>query len=150
MLGLVHERSQAPAARLPFVILGPYPVASALSCLKVRTRSIRSRQTTPLSYFNINRDMADEAVQEYLSDKNQRAIPVFMAFRQHALAAGEGVTEKVSRTMVAWKHMRTFATAYVKGKYLECSIDLLHPVEHKHLKVSLHTTKKVVTNRFTL
>lgn len=94
--------------------------------------------------------MNAEAVKKYLSDKDQRAIPVFMLFRRHALAAGEGVTEKVSRTMVAWKRKRTFATAYVKGKYLECFIDLLHPVEHKHLKASFHTTKKVVTNRFTL
>ncbi len=94
--------------------------------------------------------MSDEEVQDYLSDKDQRAVPLFMAFRDHARAAGKGVTEKVSRTMVAWKRERTFATAYVKGRYLECSIDLLHPVEHKHLKASFHTTTKVVTNRFTL
>ncbi|MCO6439554.1 MAG: hypothetical protein J5I81_00405 [Nitrococcus mobilis] len=73
-----------------------------------------------------------------------------MAFRAAALAAGNGVIEKVSRTMVAWKGERTFATAYVKGKYLECSIDLLHAVDHAHLKASFHTTNKVVTNRFTL
>lgn len=94
--------------------------------------------------------MSDEDIRGYLSDKTPSAVPVFMAFRDHALAAGEDVTEKVSRTMVAWKRTRSFATAYVKGRYLECSIDLLHPVEHRHLRASFHTTKKVVTNRFTL
>jgi predicted transport protein len=85
-----------------------------------------------------------------MSDKNPKTIPVFMAFRKHALAAGKEVTEKVSRTMVAWKGKRTFATACIKGKYLECSIDLLRAVDHKHPKASFHTTKAVVTNRFTL
>ncbi len=96
------------------------------------------------------RTMADLEIQIYLSDNKPETAPVFMAFRSHTLAAGAGVTEKVSRSMVAWKAKRTFATAYVKGKYLECSIDLLHAVEHEHLKASFHTTKKIVTNRFTL
>lgn len=77
-------------------------------------------------------------------------MKLFTAFRKAALAAGPDVEEKVSRTMVAWKGKRTFATAYIKGRYLECSIDLLHAVEHRHLKAAFHTTKKVVTNRFTL
>lgn len=94
--------------------------------------------------------MTDSQVKEYLSDKDENAGPVFMAFRKAALEAGDGVVEKVSRTMVAWKGKRTFATAYVKGRYLECTIDLLHPVDHKHLKASFKTTSKVVTNRFTL
>ncbi|WP_322864772.1 DUF5655 domain-containing protein (plasmid) [Aquicoccus sp. G2-2] len=94
--------------------------------------------------------MSDNEIHDYLSDKNQDTVPVFMAFRKYALAAGPGVTEKVSRTMVAWKGKRTFATAYVKGQYLECSIDLLHAVDHEHLKASFYTTKKVVTNHFTL
>ncbi|WIJ26995.1 DUF5655 domain-containing protein [Devosia sp. RR2S18] len=94
--------------------------------------------------------MADQEIQDYLSGKNTDTIQVFMDFRKHALAAGKDVAEKVSRTMVAWKGKRTFATAYIKGRYLECSIDLLHAVEHQHLKASFRTTKSVVTNRFTL
>ena len=94
--------------------------------------------------------MAQAQIEQYLADKDQSAVPVFMAFRQAALAVGTGVEEKVSRTMVAWKSKRTFATAYVKGRYLECSIDLLRRVEHQHLKASFHTTKKVITHRFTL
>jgi predicted transport protein len=94
--------------------------------------------------------MSDKEIQEYLKDKNPNVAPLFMAFRAAALSAGQRVSEKVSRTMVAWKAERTFATAYVKGKYLECSIDLLRAVEHQHLKASFHTTKKVITNRFTL
>ncbi|MWB78290.1 hypothetical protein GLS40_09660 [Pseudooceanicola sp. 216_PA32_1] len=94
--------------------------------------------------------MTKPQVEQYLADKNQDAVPVFMAFRDAALAAGDGVTEKVSRTMVAWKSTRTFATAYVKGKYLECSIDLLREVRHQHLKAAFATTKTVITHRFTL
>ncbi|WDR04343.1 DUF5655 domain-containing protein [Devosia algicola] len=89
-------------------------------------------------------------VSAYLKDKNDGAISLFNEFRDAALAAGTEVEEKVSKTMVAWKGKRTFATAYVKGKYLECTVDLLHAIEHKHLKASFPTTKKVVTNRFTL
>ncbi|WDR06332.1 DUF5655 domain-containing protein [Devosia rhodophyticola] len=93
---------------------------------------------------------SDEKIAEYLKDKNEAAVALFLAFRAAALAAGSDVDEKVSKTMVAWRVKRTFATAYIKGKYLECSIDLLHPVDHQHLKASFHTTRKVVTNRFTL
>jgi predicted transport protein len=88
-------------------------------------------------------------VNHYLGDKNEAAAALFLEFRDACLNAGDGVTEKVSKTMVAWRGKRTFATAYVKGRYLECSIDLLHEVEHEHLKSSFNTTKKVVTNRFT-
>lgn len=94
--------------------------------------------------------MTEQLIEQYLADKNPDAAPVFLAFRKHALAAGKDVSEKVSRTMVAWKGQRTFAAAYIKGRYLECSIDLLHAVDHQHLKASFHTTKAVVTNRFTL
>lgn len=94
--------------------------------------------------------MSDKEIQEYLKGKNPSATPLFMAFRSAVLSAGEEVSEKVSRTMVAWKAQRTFATAYLKGKYLECSIDLLRNVHHQHLKASFHTTKKVITHRFTL
>lgn len=91
-----------------------------------------------------------DAINVYLDGKNDAAAALFGAFREAALDAGKDVEEKVSRTMVAWKGKRTFATAYVKGKYLECSVDLLHSVEHPHLKASFNTTRNVVTNRFTL
>ena len=90
------------------------------------------------------------AVRQYLDGKDEKAIQLFLEFRDTALGAGTNVDEKVSRTMVAWKQKRTFATAYLNGRYLECSIDLLHAVDHPHLKAAFHTTKKVITNRFTL
>ncbi len=42
--------------------------------------------------------------------------------------AGDRVEEKVSRTMVTWKGRRTLASAHVKGRYLEASIDLTRTV----------------------
>jgi hypothetical protein len=92
----------------------------------------------------------EEEVRSYLAGRDPEATALFMAFRAAAIAAGPGVNEKVSRTMVAWKRLRMFATAYVNGRYLECSIDLLQAVEHRHLKAAFPTTRKVVTNRFTL
>ena len=94
--------------------------------------------------------MTQAAVDAYLDDKDADGARLFRAFRKKALAAGPEVEEKVSRTMVAWKGKRTFATAYVKGRYLEASIDLTRTVEHPHLKAAFHTTKTVVTHRFTL
>ena len=94
--------------------------------------------------------MTQVAVDAYLADKNADGARLFRAFRKKALAAGPDVEEKVSRTMVAWKGKRAFAAAYVKGRYLEASIDLMHPVEHTHLKSAFHTTKAVITHRFTL
>ena len=94
--------------------------------------------------------MTQVAVDAYLADKDADGARLFRAFRKKALAAGPDVEEKVSRTMVAWKDKRGFAAAYVKGRYLEASIDLTHPVEHPHLKAAFKTTKTVVTHRFTL
>lgn len=96
-------------------------------------------------------DQSDELA-SYLRGKSEATIPLFLRFREAALRAGGGnfVEEKVSKSMVAWRAERNFASAYIKGKYLECSIDLLEPVEHEHLKAAFHTTKKVLTHRFTL
>jgi len=91
-----------------------------------------------------------KALAGYLEGKNEAAVPLFLQFRQAAIEAGDQVEEKVSASMVAWKGKRNFATAYIKGKYLECSIDLLERVEHQHLKAAFHTTKKILTHRFTL
>lgn len=91
-----------------------------------------------------------DGLSSYLHDKNEATVPLFLRFREAALGAGEGVEEKVSASMVAWKGKRNFATAYIKGKYLECSIDLLERIEHPHLKAAFHTTKKILTHRFTL
>lgn len=93
-----------------------------------------------------------DALSKYLQGKNESTIPLFLRFREAALRAGVGdaVEEKVSASMIAWKGKRNFATAYIKGKYVECSIDLLERVEHKHLKAAFHTTKKILTHRFTL
>ncbi|KKB75874.1 hypothetical protein VW35_19120 [Devosia soli] len=91
-----------------------------------------------------------DALSKYLEGKNEATIPLFLRFREAAMQTGAAVEERVSPSMVAWKGKRNFATAYIKGKYLECSIDLLEQIEHKHLKAAFHTTKKVVTHRFTL
>ncbi|UXN68032.1 DUF5655 domain-containing protein (plasmid) [Devosia neptuniae] len=89
---------------------------------------------------------------KYLQGKNEATIPLFLRFREAALRAGGGevVEEKVSASMVAWRAKRNFATAYIKGRYLECSIDLLEQVGHEHLKSAFHTTKKILTHRFTI
>ena len=94
-------------------------------------------------------ELSDD-LSRYLNGKNEAVIPLFMRFREAALLAGDGVEERVSATMVAWRVKRNFAAAYIKGRYLECSIDLLERIEHKHLKGAFHTTKKIFTHRFTL
>ena len=62
----------------------------------------------------------------------------------------DGVTEHVTSSQIAWKRTRTFATGYVKSHYLEISIDLTRTDDHPRLKEAFHTTKKVVTHRFTI
>ena len=94
--------------------------------------------------------MSTDALEAYLSDKNADGAALLRAFRKAANAAGRDVEERVTKSMISWKRKRAFASAYVKGRYLECSIDLLETVDHPHLKAAFHTTKKVITHRFTL
>lgn len=94
--------------------------------------------------------MQTDEIEDYLTNRHTDGAALFREFRAKALAAGPDVTEKVSRTMVAWKRVRTFATAYVKGRYLEASIDLPDVVEHPHLRAAFKTSKAVTTHRFTL
>ncbi|MEM7721095.1 MAG: DUF5655 domain-containing protein [Pseudomonadota bacterium] len=89
-------------------------------------------------------------VEAYLARSDIRARPVFEAFRAAALQAGDGVTERVSRTMVSWKNHRAFAGAYLNGQYVECTIDLTRAVAHPHLTAAFHSTNIVITHRFTL
>lgn len=93
---------------------------------------------------------SDAAIEAWLEGMDEGGAALLRQFRTAALHAGGSVEEKLSKTMIAWRRKRAFASAYVQGRYLECSIDLLRAVEHPHLKAAFHTTKKVVTNRFTL
>jgi hypothetical protein len=74
-------------ATLPFVILDLYPVASALSCLAVGAQSIRSRQTTPPSYFNNGRDMAGFVVRG-THDLRRGSVPMRLRSRNGGRSFG--------------------------------------------------------------
>lgn len=89
------------------------------------------------------------AVDAFLNGKDAHASLLLRRVRKLALAAGPDITERVSKSLVGWSAPRSFATAYVKGAYLELSIDLLRQVDHPRLRTAFATTSKVTTHRFT-
>lgn len=90
-----------------------------------------------------------DAVAAFLKDKDAHASGLLRDVRRMALDADPSVRERVSKSLVGWSGKRSFATAYVQGRYLELSIDLLHAVNHPRLRQSFETTKTVTTHRFT-
>jgi hypothetical protein len=56
----------------------------------------------------------------------------------------------VHKTEVAFAVERVFASGYMKSHWLEVAIDLLRVVEDPPPRAAFHTTKKVVTHRFTI
>lgn len=90
-----------------------------------------------------------DAVSDYLQGKDAHAAKLLQELRKQALHAGGEVVERTSKSLVGWSAKRSFATAYVKGKYLEVSIDLTRAVEHPRLRACFKTTRKILTHRFT-
>ncbi|GAA0609837.1 hypothetical protein GCM10009422_00770 [Brevundimonas kwangchunensis] len=90
-----------------------------------------------------------DAVAEFLEGKDTHASGLLREVRKLALHAGDDISERVSKSLIGWSGKRSFATAYVKGKYLELSIDLTRKVDHRRLRAAFATTKTVTTHRFT-
>lgn len=90
-----------------------------------------------------------DAVAAFLEGKDAHASALLRDVRKLALHAGGDVSERVSKSLVGWSGKRSFATAYVKGKYLELSIDLVRKIDHPRLRAAFATTKTVTTHRFT-
>lgn len=86
----------------------------------------------------------------YLADKNPEAAALFRRFQELVMACGHDVIPSVSRTTVFFKRQRVFAGAFVRGRRLEPVIDLLRKVNHPCLRGAFHTTKEVISHRFTM
>lgn len=76
-------------------------------------------------------------------------LALFEAYRKMCRAL-PGVTEEVHKTEVHYVVERIFSSGYLKSHHLEISIDLLREAEGEHLRTAFHTTKKVITHRFTI
>jgi hypothetical protein len=90
-----------------------------------------------------------DAVDTFLKDKDPHGSELLRRVRTLAMEAGPNVRERVSRSLVGWSAKRSFATAYVKGRYLELSIDLRQEIAHPRLRAAFATSAAVITHRFT-
>ena len=61
-----------------------------------------------------------------------------------------GVTEKVSRTEVAYLVARQFTSAFLRSHRLELAIHLLRAVDHPLLRERFLTTNRVMTHRLAI
>jgi hypothetical protein len=85
-------------------------------------------------------------VDEYLADKNPKAVALFRRFA--ALVEACGPSEVTPRkSIVYWKRARIWAGAFCNGKKLELNIDLLREVDHPANLAVIPHTKQVLTHR---
>jgi len=76
-------------------------------------------------------------------------LELLNAYRTAALDRPD-VEERVHKTEVQYVRQRIFTSGFVKSHRLEIAVDLLRSVEHPLLRGAFHTTKKVITHRFTI
>lgn len=84
--------------------------------------------------------------EELTGDLSDGDLALMTTFRELCLDLPE-VTEKVSRTEVAYAGRRIFASAFVRSHRLEPAIHLLRQVDHPLLRMAFPTTNRVVTHR---
>lgn len=90
-----------------------------------------------------------DKVDSWLDGHDAHASDLLRRVRELALTAGPEVKERLSKSLIGWSAKRSFATAYVKGKYLELSIDLTREIAHPRVRTAFATTKTITTHRFT-
>jgi hypothetical protein len=93
--------------------------------------------------------MAASTWDELTADLDNDDLALLTAYRD-AVSALSGVTEKVSKTEVAYLVNRQFTSAYLRNHYLEIAVHLTREAEHPLLRARFRTTTKVTTHRLTL
>ena len=76
-------------------------------------------------------------------------LELFETYRQFCLDL-PGTQEQVHRTEVRFAVERYYSSAYMKSHHMELAVDLLREITGEHLRLAFHTTKKVITHRFTI
>jgi hypothetical protein len=87
--------------------------------------------------------------EELTADLDDDDLALLTAYRE-AVRRMPSVTEKVSRTEVAYLVKRQFTSAYIRNHYLEIAIHLRRQAEYPLLRARFATTSKVWTHRLTL
>jgi hypothetical protein len=93
--------------------------------------------------------MATSTWEELTADLDDDDLALLTAYRE-AVRGMPGVTEKVSRTEVAYLVKRQFTSAYIRNHYLEIAVHLLREADHPLLRARFPTSAKVTTHRLTL
>jgi Domain of unknown function (DUF5655) len=93
--------------------------------------------------------MAASTWEELTADLEEDDLALLTAYRDAVLALPD-VTERVSKTEVAYVVKRQFTSAYIRNHYLEIAVHLTREAEHPLLRARFPTTTKVTTHRLTL
>jgi hypothetical protein len=93
--------------------------------------------------------MAASTWEELTAELDDEDVALLTAYRTAVRAMPE-VTEKVSRTEVAYLVKRQFTSGYIRNHYLEIAVHLTREADHPLLRARFPTTKKVTTHRLTL
>ena len=81
-----------------------------------------------------------------LSPEDLELLETYRAF----CVALPGTEERVHKTEVQFAIERVYTSGFIKSHHLELAIDLLREVEGEHLRAAFHTTKAIITHRFTI
>jgi hypothetical protein len=93
--------------------------------------------------------MAASTWEELTAELDDEDVALLTAYRTAVRAMPE-VTEKVSRTEVAYLVKRQFTSGYIRNHYLEIAVHLTREADHPLLRARFPTTTKVTTHRLTL
>jgi Domain of unknown function (DUF5655) len=93
--------------------------------------------------------MAASTWEELTAELDDEDLALLTAFGTAVRAMPE-VTEKVSRTEVAYLVKRQFTSGYIRNHYLEIAVHLTREADHPLLRARFPTTTKVTTHRLTL
>ena len=93
--------------------------------------------------------MAASTWNELTAELDDDDLALFTAYRTAVHVMPE-VTEKVSRTEVAYLVKRQFTSGYIRNHYLEIAVHLTREADHPLLRARFPTTTKVTTHRLTL
>ena len=87
--------------------------------------------------------------QELTADLSPEDLELFEAYRAFCLALPD-TEERVHKTEVQFAITRVYTSGSLKSHHLELAIDLLREIDGEHLRAAFHTTKAVITHRFTI
>ena len=76
-------------------------------------------------------------------------LELLEAYRAFCIALPD-TEERVHKTEVQFAVTRVYTSGYLKSHHMELAIDLLREIDGEHLRAAFHTTKAVITHRFTI